>query len=486
MMTLPHRLTGGGLRKRQMLMRKDKVAHLRPGASLGVAGAIAGLVMSFAITAPFPAFAGAENHYDGNNAARVSGYIKPCFGMLLDVQMRTCGGRRHYRESGHLYGYHGGRYDATINCDTAPRGHVENVVERIRSGGVLYLKAKNRSCVASLDIKKSITIVGTGYSPRDIPVLVAPDGQSCIRIAPTAEKVIIKNAYISSPRGDQTACIEASGSELTLQNSQIRYQGDAAAIHLSGGRLNITESSHIIAKTRSVAVAINNGEFFAENSEIATTAGGIYGVLSGDSQVNGLSVQQLADWRGFQRGEGAIGIELKLDSANSILSMMDTKVRYFARGIHLDGAGEALLAHSLVEHSDHGIVASLNRVRVIENTVIASEIGIDVVDGTAFVGNNRVARVRTAGILASSTGEIRAVDNRIEADQDGCKTLKWGNVPPSERVCTPWYEGSEFDVPGDARDQYLFDQYWPRENVVASAPVSTTPTAARAADPIRN
>ena len=469
-----------------MSMRNDKakLAGARQsgtGATLGVAAAVLGLVTSLVAVQP-----AAADPYNGNNAARTNAYIKPCFGMLLDAQLRTCGVQRHFRESGYLYGYHGGRYDATIDCDRAPRGYVEDVVQRIRPGGVLYLKARNRSCIATLDIKRSLTIVGQGYGPHAIPVLVAPDGQSCIRVAPTAEHVIIKDAYISSPRGEQSACIEAANTELTLQNSQVRYQGDNAAIHLSGGRLNLTDSTHLIAKTRSVAVALNNSVLFAENSEIATTAGGIYAVLDGDSQIQGVSIQQLADWRGFQRGEGAIGLELKLDSANSILSMSDLKVNYFAQGIDIDGAGEALLSHSFINESDHAITASLNRIRIIENTILAKEIGIDVESGTAFVGTNRIAKVRTAGILASAQGQIRAVDNDVDPAGDGCPTLKWGNIEPAARVCTPWYKGSEFDVPGDAHDQYLFDQYWPRQNVVASAPVSDQPNPApmRDQDPL--
>jgi hypothetical protein len=67
-----------------------------------------------------------------------------------------------------------------------------------------------------------------------------------------------------------------------------------------------------------------------------------------------------------------------------------------------------------------------------------------------------------------------------------CPTLNWGNIEPAASICTRWYKGSEFDVPGDAHDQYLFDQYWPRQNVVASAPVSDKPNPApmRDQDPV--
>ncbi len=428
------------------------------GRGLAAVAAALALVLTGLTCAPSPA---AAQVWAGTNATRTSAYIKPCFGMLLDVQLRTCG-YRHYRSTGYLYGYYGhGAADAYVDCDRAHRGYVEDVVRRLRPGGVLHLKARNQSCIASLDIQHSITIVGEGYGPNTIPALVAPDGENCIRVGGQAEHVILKDVYLSSPRGEGAACVEAANTELTIQNSEIRYQGDNAAVHLSGGRLNLTENSHLIAKTRSDALAVNNAQLFVENSEIASTSGGIYAVLDGDSQIQGTTIQQLADWHGFERGDGATGIEINLDSGNSILSMNDLKVLYFSQGLSLDGAGEALLSHSLVARSDHGITASLNRVRVIENTIIASEIGIDVERGTAFIGRNQIANMRTAGILAESEGEIRAVDNEVDPNGGGCPTLKWGNIEPSQRVCTPWYKGSEFDVPGDADDQYMFDQFWP-------------------------
>ncbi len=171
-------------------------------------------------------------------------------------------------------------------------------------------------------------------------------------------------------------------------------------------------------------------------------------------------------------------MEIRLDSGDSILTMNDLKLLYFGQAITLEGAGEALLSHTYVAHSDHGITASVDRIRIIENTIDSSEIGVDVRSGTAFIGNNRIANTSTAGILVSSEGKLRLVDNVVDPAV-GCDRLEWGNVEPSQRVCRPWYKGSEFDVPGDAKDQYMFDQYWPRTTVnVASNSVPHNPTDA--------
>ena len=45
----------------------------------------------------------AADEWRGNNAARVNATIRPCFGMLLDAQLRACGPMRHYREDGYRY-----------------------------------------------------------------------------------------------------------------------------------------------------------------------------------------------------------------------------------------------------------------------------------------------------------------------------------------------------------------------------------------------
>lgn len=423
--------------------------------------------LAFVVVALFggvsAASAQTETRYGGSysnsyNAARTEALTRPCFGVLLDAQLKTCHGKSYKPHN--RYGYYGSKWSATINCDTARQAYVEDVVRRMRPGGVLKLVARNRSCVASLMINQSLTIVGESSDSR-LPVLVAPDGESCLRINPQASKVILKNMLIASRRGGQSACIYSSGSELTLQNSTVRYEGDSAAVHVSGGRLNLL-SSFVVAKTRTVAVAVNSAQIYAEQAGVTSTAGGLYAVLSGDSQMTGVTVQQLADWRGFERGAGAVGMEVKLDSGDSILSMDDMRIEFFASALSLSGGGEALLSRSLIDFSEHGVTSSLNRLRVIDNKILSNEIAINIEDGTGFIGGNQIARIRTAGILASSRGEIRAVDNLIDPSNEPCPKLQWGNLDPAQRTCTPWYKGSEFDIPADATRQYMFADYWPR------------------------
>ncbi len=320
-----------------------------------------------------------------------------------------------------------------------------------------------------------------------MPVIVAPDGESCITIKPSAQRVILKNLYISSPRGGESDCIDATNSEVTIQGSEIRYQGNQSAIHVNGGRLNLIEGSHIIAKTRTYAIKASKVTLLAEDSEIASTVSGIRADLNGDSDIHGVTLQQLADWHGFDRGQNGTGIDIKLIDSDSIISLSDLTIAFFPDGVVLDGGGEGLLSHSLIRGADHGVTSWLDRARIIENTIIADEIGVEAKQGTVYIGRNEIAGVRTAGLYAAAgKGAIRAVDNKVDPSGRGCEALQWGEIDPSERHCTPWYKNSEFDVPGDAADQYMFDHFWPTTyyQSIAPKPVASADPAAAGQAPV--
>ncbi len=470
-----------------MWKRNDQSDPSRPEARTGLLG------MGLAVLLALPLLvlnsqASADPYQTrGFNDARVSASIRPCFGMLLGPEMHTCG----YQHYGPRYGYYAsaGHYDATIDCDRAHPGYVEQVAAGIRDGGVLYLKAHNRSCVASLVINRSITIIGQGYAGDQMPVLVAPDGEPCITIKPSAQRVILKDLYISSPRGEDSDCIVSTNAEVTVQGSEIRYQGNLAALHANGGRVNIIEGTHIIAKTRAYAVTVSKVSLLAEDSEIASTVSGIRADLNGDSDIHGVTLQQLADWHGFERGQGGAGLDIKIIDSDAVLNMNDLTIAYFPDGVLLDGGGEGLLSHSLIRGADHGVTSWLDRTRIVENTILADEIGVEVKSGTTFIGRNEIAGVRTAGLYAAAgKGAIRAVDNKVDPYGHGCEALQWGAIDPGERKCTPWYRGSEFDVPGDTADQFMFDHFWPStyyESIAAKpqggAPMNSAPAPVTAA-----
>jgi|GEM_PF-1197053 len=463
-----------------MWMRKDRQlssqgSGRRPGHGLVLSLAVLLVTALSALSAPQGALAGS------NVAARVNATIRPCFGVLLEPELRTCRSQQRY---GYGYGYGYGYNDfrnrfrngivAHFDCNEGPYA-LDRLLARLPSGSTLNLRgargwrtsnglgaadlpeayAGYSVCEVSLRLRKSIIIqpeTGPGYDNHPL-VLKAPQGENCIRIEPTADMVIVRNLTLMSTRGASQPCISASGGEFTLENANLRYDGERSAVSIEAGRFNMTDTN-LIARTQNAALEINHAALYIYNSRVASTYNGIRGDITNDSRLTGVTVLQLGDWQGFERGENARAIDLSLETNRSIITLDQTKTLFYGNGLYLDGVGEALVSNSLF-YSDHAITSNLERVRILNNYIFADEVGINLERGTAYVGNNHIRLVRTAAILKKPGAMLRAVNNHIETER--CEDLSWGDVPPEFRNCTPWHQQAAFGIPGGGVDWSIYD-----------------------------
>jgi hypothetical protein len=443
---------------------------------LGLTALLLGLVMSIAPLSP----AGNAAHADpftGNNAARVSAYIKPCFGALIGAESSMCGyGYGSGYGYGGDYGFHNrfrGGTVAYFDCDRG-RYALDRLLTQLPPGSTLYLRGQRgwrtangletadlppayagySVCEISLHLAKSIIIQpDMGGSYNDHPLLIkAPQGEPCLRVESTADQVIIRNLTLLSTRGTDSSCIESLGGELTLDNSNLRYDGEEAAVLINAGRFNLTDTN-LIARTEASALEVNHASLFISNSRIASTYNGIRGDLVGDSRLIGVTVIQLGDWQGFERGENARAVDVNLTTKSSIITVDQMKTLFYGNGLYLYGVGEGLISNSLF-YSDHAVASALQRVRILNNYIFADEIGIDVKDGTAYIGNNHIRLVRTAAILKAPNAQLRNVNNHIATEK--CDVLSWGDVAPQDRSCTPWHKQAEFGIPGGGVDWSIY------------------------------
>ena len=455
-----------------MWMRRD--THQSKGGGTKGVMSLGALALAFVMSlTPVCVTKAAADSYTGNNAARVDSYIRPCFGVLLDPELRTCRSQTRRYDGNYGYGDFYNRFRggvvAHFDCGEGTYG-LDRLLARLPAGSTVYLRGARgwRSsnslseadlppayagysvCEVSLHLRKSIVIqpdTGPGYNEHPL-VLKAPQGENCVRIEPTADQVIIRNLTLMSTRGASQSCISASGGELTLDNSNVRYDGERSAITIDAGRFNMTDTN-LIARTEDSALEVNHASLYISNSRVASTFNGIRGDLTNDSRLLGVTVLQLGDWQGFQRGENAKAIDLSLETNRSIITIDQTKTLFYGNGLYLSGVGEALVSNSLF-YSDHAITSDLERVRILNNYIFADEIGISLERGTAYVGDNHIRLVRTAGILKKTGAQLRAVNNHIETEK--CESLTWGDIPPEQRTCTPWHKQAAFGIPGGGVD----------------------------------
>jgi hypothetical protein len=445
-----------------------------PGQQLGLAALLLGLMLSLAPLAPNVAQA---DPYTGNNAARVSAYIKPCFGALIGAQYSMCGYSQYSRGSGYgddrFHSRFRGGATAYFNCADGANAF-DRLLSRLPAGSTIYLRGQRSYsatnglqgadlpdayaaysiCEISLRLTKSVIIqpdMSGNYEQH--PLLVkAMQGEPCVHVAAGADQVIIRNLTLISMRANGTSCIESQGRDLTLENSNLRYDGDESAVKISAGRFSMADTN-LIARTHGSALDVNHASLYISNSRIASTYNGIRADLIDDSRLIGVTVIQLGDWQGFDRGEDARAVDVNMTSNSSIITIDQMKTLFYGNGLYLDGVGEGLVSNSLF-YSDHAINSKLDKVRILNNYIFADEIGIDIEDGTAYVGNNHIRLVRTAGILKSTSAQLRSVNNHVATEK--CDILRWGDVPPQERSCTPWHQKAEFGIPGGGVDWSIY------------------------------
>ena len=417
----------------------------------------------------------------GSPDARIDQQIRPCFGLLLEPNLSHGCKVRHYRKPrpryGYGYGYSSrGRYRTSVDCDQAYPGEVSDVLDQLYEGDTLTLRSRGGgACTDSLNITRSVTIVVDGYVPaRGQPILIAPPGQPCIRIAPGVSYVVVEGVGIDALRAGSSSCISGRATELALKGVVIRYDGDASALDLSESRLEVADST-FIGRTRQ-AVVKSTGTVMADNVEVAATALGVALEAGEDSRIRDFRVIRLGDWTRSSRSRNSAGFVLAGMNRSQLVQIEGLYVDGFSRGVYVGGGDETTLLRPVVRDSDWAVVVENADVRVLEGKLEAADVGVYAGSGTVYAADNAIAGVMRAGLFADNGAQVRARDNRVYAKAGGCEALITGYFDGA-LTCKPWFEGPElFRTPRD-RDRQDFDGYWPVSTLTTVAAASSLPGA---------
>jgi len=366
--------------------------------------------------------------------AKVDQQIRPCFGLLIEPNLsRGC--KTSYRPKPKPCPR--GTYRVRGRCETPVRppvrqidcsyaypGQISDALARLYDGDVLTLvSSRGGACVESLNITQSVTIVTRGYEPAlDRPILVAPAGQPCIRIAPGVAYVVLAGLGIEALRAGQASCITGRATELALKDVTVRYDGEASALEI------------------------------------------------GDSRLKDIRITRLGDWSGSSRTRNSAGFVLSGMNRQQLVQIEGLNVDGFSRGIYISGGDETTLLRPVVRDSDWAVTLEDGDLRVLDGQLEAVDVGLYADSGTLYAADNKIVGVMRAGLYAEKGAQIRARDNRVFARPGGCEALVTGHFDGA-LTCQPWFEAPElFRTPRD-RARMEFDSYWP---VSRDAPPSPT------------
>jgi hypothetical protein len=412
--------------------------------------------------------------------AKVDQQIRPCFGLLIEPNLsRGC--KTSYRPKPKPCPR--GTYRVRGRCETPVRpplreidcsyaypGQVNDALARLYDGDVLTLvSSRGGACVESLNITQSVTIVTRGYEPGlDRPILVAPAGQPCIRIAPGVAYVVLAGLGIESLRAGPASCITGRATELALKDVTVRYDGEASALEIGDSRLELSGVT-FIGRTRQPVVRAT-GQLTAQDVEIAATAVGGSFETSGDSRLKDIRIVRLGDWSGSSRTRNSAGFVLSGMNRQQLVQIDGLYVDGFSRAIYISGGNETTLLRPVVRDSDWAVTLEDSDLRVLDGQIEAVDVGLYADSGTLYAADNKIVGVMRAGLYAEKGAQIRARDNRVFARPGGCEALVTGHFDGA-LTCQPWFEAPElFRTPRD-RARLEFDAYWP---VPRDAPPSPT------------
>jgi hypothetical protein len=452
-------------------------------------GGLAVWSLAASLTASLALSAAPDVSVAGSPDARIDQRIRPCFGLLLEPNLSDgCRVKKRYRKprprysTGYDYGQ-GGRYRTWVDCDRAYPGEVSDVLARLYDGDTLTLRSRNGgTCVDSLNITRSVTIVVDGYVPsRGRPILAPPVDQPCIRIAPGVGYVVIEGLGIDAMRAGSASCISGRATELALKNVVVRYDGAGSALDLSESRLEVANAT-FIGRTRA-AVVKATGTVMADNVEVAATALGAAFEAGDDSRIRDFRVIRLGDWTGSSRSRNSAGFVLAGMNRAQLVRIEGLYVDGFSRGVYVGGGDETTLLRPVVRDSDWAVVVENADVRVIEGKLEAADVGVYAGSGTVYASDNAIAGVMRAGLFADNGAQVRARDNRVYAKPGGCEALITGYFD-GKLTCQSWFEGPElFRTPRD-RSRQDFDAYWPSAIVTASVASPALPGGDLAGGPV--
>jgi hypothetical protein len=403
-------------------------------------------------------------------AAPIEADTRPCFEELPDPAVSLyCGYRRYH---------HGGGYgwDYRVVCERARPGSVNWLLEHMRPGATLVLVGGARPCRDTLVIRRPVTIIGeTGRLPEGarVPLLQPFEGQPCIVVAPIAGPVILKDLIIESRHASGASCIIQHNRELTLDGTWVRYDGEASAVEVDAGRL-LLRRSVLAARSEAPALWVHGGGLDIESSSVLGATIGLRLLATEDVRIRGLNAERLDDWTGTERVKASVGIGLDSAKTGRLVDIENSIVEGFSRGVYADKGQEVAIQSLIVRDSEYGVLSDGARLRVNGSEIEAVDAGIYDAAGEAWAAGNRIIGVRRAGVYVEKGAHLKARDNVVFADKDGCQSLAVEGLDPDAQSCRPWMEAPEFYRTGRRSGKAQFDDVWP--DAQGSLTVQTGPS----------
>lgn len=321
--------------------------------------------------------------------AKVDQQIRPNFNLLLSPPLRHLYRPEPWRYHRGFPDYWPGRHrpllldSITVDCGDPRNGPapLNEALYNLADNGVLYIRTRSGAvCHETLEIDHPVIIAGEAspaFDPSPGPGLdngtarLEPvPGAPCVRIAPGVKGVELRDLSIDDTQGGRSACIESVDADVALVHTLIRYQGDASAIFVQGGKF-LVRSSTIDARTNDAAVLADGAVVDFHRVKILADVRGL-DITPAVGQSRLVQVGVLSTGTGLP---GSTGITVRDQrSGSGELLIANAVLRGWMTGIYVDRGGKLELTSSRLLRTNRGVVSDFGVVKVLQSAIDSEEL----------------------------------------------------------------------------------------------------------------
>jgi len=300
----------------------------------------------------------------------------------------------------HGYPSVGPVHTMTVDCGDPDEGPtpLAYAVAAVDDGGTIYIHPSGRPCMESLQVYKSVTIIGeplSAFAPPGsegpVAAIEPPAGMPCIAITRGVPKVELNNLTFIAGQAGQSPCIEGWQTNLAMTQTRIHYTGDASAVYLQDG---------ILVVRRSVVDALSyDPAIVAENVSAELTKVHVTGASSGIdlslADGGGLTVDHV-DILGAAGSDPSASPDVGLMIHRSRgqpaeVHIFNAKISGFATGLWLQhGGGLVTVTSTMISRARLGVLSEGVDLHLSDSSIEARRTGVYVTSGHADITHNRI------------------------------------------------------------------------------------------------
>lgn len=347
-----------------------------------------------------------------------------------------------YPGGGYPGGYPGGYYPGptapaqvvAVDCGdtTGLNGSINAALAQVADGGTVYVRSHGKACVETVNIVRPVKIVGeansvftTSLTPV-VPTIAAPSGAPCILINDGVKAVEFVNIVIDGSQSGRAACVQSTNADVAFVGSTLRYVGDASALVMSDGQLRM-RNADIQAASYDPAVIASRTRLNLNHASITSSSTALFLTPGPDGEDLFEHVSILATAGADVSNTPSTGIMVRgAGSPHGVVVLSHTAIDGFRTGAVFGPGLNVSVTSSRIQNARLGISSDAARLEVISSAISASNTGVYLNSGHAWLDHNWFDSFRRAPWENEAGSDVQAGDNWMYWSEPCEHPHRWG------------------------------------------------------------